>query len=175
MDTKTAAATTTVIGLDEEAGVPEDTIVLQAENTSFKIERKVAYLSKLVKTALQQDKTATEVKVRGIKDPKILGYIVEYMKHHQGKPGTIVEKPLRSKVMSEVCEDKWDAQFIDGFDKRSNQELYDLILGVNYMDIKCLLHLACAKVASLIKGQPLEKIKDILDPERKVPTTTTTE
>lgn len=29
-------------------------------------------------------------------------------------------------------------------------------------DIKSLLHLGCAKVASLIKGQPLEKIKDIL-------------
>jgi len=40
--------------------------------------------------------------------------------------------------------------------------LYDLILAANYMDIKSLLHLGCAKVASLIKGQPLEKIKDIL-------------
>ena len=30
------------------------------------------------------------------------------------------------------------------------------------MYIKSLLHLGCAKVASLIKGQPLEKIKDIL-------------
>lgn len=30
------------------------------------------------------------------------------------------------------------------------------------MDVKSLLHLGCAKVASLIKGQPLEKIKDIL-------------
>lgn len=40
--------------------------------------------------------------------------------------------------------------------------MYDLILAANYMDIKSLLHLGCAKVASLIKGQPLEKIKDIL-------------
>lgn len=35
------------------------------------------------------------------------------------------------------------------------------------MDIKSLLHLGCAKVASLIKGQPLEKIKDILATEPK--------
>jgi len=34
------------------------------------------------------------------------------------------------------------------------------------MDIKGLLHLGCAKVASLIKGQPLEKIKEILDPKQ---------
>lgn len=32
----------------------------------------------------------------------------------------------------------------------------------NYMDIKSLLHLGCSKVASLIKGQPLESIKAIL-------------
>ena len=37
----------------------------------------------------------------------------------------------------------------------------------NYMDIRSLLHLGCAKVASLIKGQPLEKIKGILDPNAK--------
>jgi len=35
------------------------------------------------------------------------------------------------------------------------------------MDIKSLLHLGCAKVASLIKGQPLEKIKDILSTGKK--------
>jgi hypothetical protein len=47
--------------------------------------------------------------------------------------------------------------------------LYDLILAANYMDIKSLLHLGCAKVASLIKGQPLEKIKEILDPNPGLP------
>jgi len=34
------------------------------------------------------------------------------------------------------------------------------------MDVKSGLHLGCAKVASLIKGQPLEKIKEILDPNQ---------
>jgi len=48
----------------------------------------------------------------------------------------------------------------------TRQQLYDLILAANYMDIKSLLHLGCAKVASLIKGQPLEKIKEILDPNQ---------
>merc|ERR1712146_105385 len=73
----------------------------------------------------------------------------------------IIEKPLRSKVMKDVCKDAWDAKFIDTIGEQ-RQQLYDLILAANYMDIKSLLHLGCAKVASLIKGQPLEKIKDIL-------------
>jgi len=67
----------------------------------------------------------------------------------------------RSKEMKQVCSDPWDAQYIDKIGD-TRQDLYDLILAANYMDIKGLLHLGCAKVASLIKGQPLEKIKDIL-------------
>jgi len=63
--------------------------------------------------------------------------------------------------MKNVCKDKWDAEFIDNIGI-NRQQLYDLILAANYMDVKSLLHLGCAKVASLIKGQPLEKIKDIL-------------
>jgi hypothetical protein len=43
----------------------------------------------------------------------------------------------------------------------------DVTQAANYMDIRSLLHLGCAKVASLIKGQPLEKIKEILDPHFK--------
>merc|ERR1711998_705567 len=87
------------------------------------------------------------------------------MNHHQGTEPAIIDKPLRNKKMSENVKDKWDAPFIDGITEKSKQALYDLILAANYMDIKALLHLGCAKVASLIKGQPLEKIKDILDPK----------
>lgn len=58
-----------------------------------------------------------------------------------------------------------DADYIDKIGE-TRQQLYDLILAANYMDIKSLLHLGCAKVASLIKGQPLEKIKEILDPNQ---------
>jgi len=91
----------------------------------------------------------------------ILAEVLTYMNHHKGVEPPIVEKPLRSKVMKDVCKDPFDAEFIDRIGE-NRQALYDLILAANYMDIKSLLHLGCAKVASLIKGQPLEKIKDIL-------------
>lgn len=83
------------------------------------------------------------------------------MNHHKGAEPAIIEKPLRSKIMKDVVKDPWDAVFIDKIGE-NRQQLYDLILAANYMDVKSLLHLGCAKVASLIKGQPLEKIKDIL-------------
>jgi S-phase kinase-associated protein 1 len=110
------------------------------------------------------DKESSEVPIPSVKG-EVLDKIVEYMKKHEGTEAEIVEKPLRSKTMAEVVKFPWDAEFIDGIQGR--QELYDLILGANYMDIKGLLHLSCAKVASLIKGEPLEKIKEILDPTAK--------
>jgi len=91
----------------------------------------------------------------------ILVEVIAYMNHHKGVEPPIIEKPLRSKVMKDVCKDPFDAEFIDRIGD-NRQALYDLILAANYMDIKSLRHLGCAKVASLIKGQPLEKIKDIL-------------
>jgi S-phase kinase-associated protein 1 len=94
----------------------------------------------------------------------VLELVVEYMIHHAGTEPDIVEKPLRSKNMKDVVKDQWDATFIDNL-ALEKQKLYDVILAANYMDIRSLLHLGCAKVASLIKGQPLDKIKGILNPK----------
>jgi S-phase kinase-associated protein 1 len=130
------------------------------DKKEFDIEKKHAFVSTLIKTTLDTDTSATEVPIPGV-NAVILTEVITYMNHHKGVEPPIVEKPLRSKVMKDVCKDPFDADFIDRIGE-NRQALYDLILAANYMDIKSLLHLGCAKVASLIKGQPLEKIKDIL-------------
>ena len=147
-----------VLGLDVEASGP---IVLKSsDEKTFTLEKKSAFISRLVSQALENDANATEVPIPGAKGA-VLELVVQYMTHHAGTEPPIIEKPLRSKLMKDVCKDKWDAEFIDAIGN-NRQQLYDLILAANYMDVKSLLHLGCAKVASLIKGQPLEKIKDIL-------------
>jgi S-phase kinase-associated protein 1 len=56
--------------------------------------------------------------------------------------------------MNEVMS-QWDADFVD-----VDQELlFELILAANYMDVKPLLDLTCAKVASMIKGKTPEQIR----------------
>jgi len=137
--------------------------LVSKDKKEYTVERKQAFVSMLVKTCLENDDKAEEVPIPGVTGA-ILGSVVEYMVHHKGIEPQLVEKPLRSKVMKDVCADKWDAEYIDKIGD-NRQQLYDLILAANYMDIKSLLHLGCAKVASLIKGQPLEKIKEILDPK----------
>jgi len=148
------------LGLDEESTKPLKLIA--KDKKEYSVERKHAFVSTLVKTSLENDEAA-ELNIPGVFGG-VLEKVVEYMAHHKGTEPPLVEKPLRSKMMKDVVQDKWDADYIDRIGE-NRQQLYDLILAANYMDIKSLLHLGCAKVASLIKGQPLEKIKEILDPK----------
>jgi len=103
----------------------------------------------------------------------VLREVVRYIISHKTKHPPLIQKPLISKVMKDVCACKWDAWFIDEVGD-NRQLLYDVILLANALNIQGLLHLACAKVASLIKGQPLANIQNILNPTTTTTTTTTT-
>lgn len=122
---------------------------------------KYAKLSIVIKTALETDAESKEIAILGGITSVTFKDLVKYMEASKGVEQPIAPKPLRSKVMKETGVAEWAAAFIDEIGE-DRQRLYDFILGANYLDIKCALHLGCAKVASLIKGQPLEKIKEIL-------------
>lgn len=145
--------------------VPTITLVSK-EGDAFKVPVDDASISVLIRSSLENDKTCESIRL--LVEGKTLAKVVEYMDHHKGKEAPNVEKPLRDKSMSKVCKDLWDAEFIDavGYDRSL---LYSVILAANYLDIKGLLHLGCAKVASLAKGEPVDKIKEILDPNRVDP------
>jgi S-phase kinase-associated protein 1 len=88
------------------------------------------------------------------------------MNHHKGKEPPLIEKPLRSRFMIEICKDPWDADFIDRIGE-DRKDLYDLMLAANYMDMQPLLYIGAAKTATLVKGQPLDKIKSQLAINRR--------
>lgn len=101
-----------------------------------------------------------------IKRNEILDLIVTYCNARKGVAGNPPSKPLRSKLMSAVVNDPWDATFIDRVDNASRQDLVDLYMvcssdlqrhnvsfqASNYLSINCLMMLCAAKMASLIKG-----------------------
>lgn len=147
-----------VAGLDDTASGAIK--LISKDGQTYEVDKKDAFISKLVKTSLENDEAAAELNIPGV-ESTILDLVVKYMQHHEGTEPPIIEKPLKSKVMADNC-NKWDADFIDALAENNNKQLYDLILAANYMDIKGLLHLGCAKVASLIKNCPLEQIKNIL-------------
>ena len=79
---------------------------------------------------------------------QVLQKVIEFCEHHLTDPMSEIEKPLKSQVMADVVQ-TWYADFVD----LEQVLLFELILAANYMDIKPLLDLTCATVASMIKGK----------------------
>jgi len=132
-----------------------------ANGEKFSIDRDSAMMCNLVKSIIEGDSDATTIEIKKV-SADILKLIVDYLKHHKGKVPAEIAKPIRSVKMEKIVEDEWDAKFINGQSKRT---IFQIILGANYMDIKSLLHLGCAKIATLIKGKSPEEIKKILSEE----------
>ena len=94
-----------------------------------------------------EDDKATEIPLPNVKS-EVLKKVIEFCEHHLEEPMTEIEKPLKSQNMADVVQ-KWYADFVD----LEQVLLFELILAANYMDIKPLLDLTCATVASMIKGK----------------------
>jgi S-phase kinase-associated protein 1 len=148
-----------VVGSEEKEISPEgDITLISKERTSFTLPKKCAFMSNLVKITSEQDRSETHINVKI--DSHSLANIVSYLNHHDGVKPKEIKKPLRSLDMSKIVDDAWDAKFINSFPQ---EELKEIITAANYMDIQPLLQLACAKVASLIKGKTNEEIKKLFE------------
>jgi len=146
-------------GLDDDED--EVLILISSEDDApreFEISRKAALMCNLVKSILEGDANAKKIPIKKVRGD-ILQLIVEYLKHHNGKKPEEIAKPIRSVKMERIVADKWDAEYINKMNKKT---IFQVILGANYMDLPSLLHLGCAKIATLIKGKSPEEIKNIL-------------
>ena len=124
--------------------------------SSVQVSKKHAMLSKLVATMLEgmEQEEVTDVPLPNVtKD--ILSRIMEFMVYYDGSPMSEIEKPLKSANMSDNISDPWYVKFID----LPQDVIMDIILAANYMDIKPLLDLSCAKIASMLKGKTPEEIR----------------
>ncbi len=133
----------------------------------FSISKKYTCISDLIFTMFNGDKEANEISLN--LDSKQLKLAVEYMKHHKGEEPPLVERPLKSKIMSENVKDPWDTKYIDDINTNPDNidEISEMCNTSNYLGIKSLVHLACAKVASIIKGKSKEEMKKLLNIEEE--------
>eukprot|EP00486_Rosalina_sp_Unknown_P006690 CAMPEP_0201569618 /NCGR_PEP_ID=MMETSP0190_2-20130828/11406_1 /ASSEMBLY_ACC=CAM_ASM_000263 /TAXON_ID=37353 /ORGANISM="Rosalina sp." /LENGTH=295 /DNA_ID=CAMNT_0047992147 /DNA_START=40 /DNA_END=927 /DNA_ORIENTATION=- len=90
-----------------------------------------------------------------------LEQILTYLGHHNGVEPDPIPCPVRSIHMDQIAS-KWDAAWMDGFDKKT---IFHIIQAANYLDIKCLVHLGCAKIATLIKQMDQKEINRIIEEE----------
>jgi len=146
-------------GLD--AGTDDNLVLISCDENApkeFTIDRESALMCNLVRSIIEGDSEVKKIEIKKVSQD-ILKLIVEYLKHHKGKVPAEIAKPIRSVKMEKIVEDSWDADFIN---KQPKRTIFQIILGANYMDIKSLLHLGCAKIATMIKGKSPEEIKKIL-------------
>lgn len=131
--------------------------LVSQEGEQFDVALDVAKMSELVKTMF--DPEAPEDEVQDIPLPNvktaILSKVIEFASHYKTEPMNEIEKPLKSSNMSEVVQ-QWYADFVNV----EQEILFEMILAANFMDIKPLLDLTCATVASMIKGKTPEEIRE---------------
>ena len=131
--------------------------LVSQEGESYEVPLKTAKMSELVKNMIDEDQDEEETQEIPLPNVKsqILSKVIEYTQHYNTVEAMVeIEKPLKSANMHEVVQE-WYASYVDV----EQDILFELILAANYLDIKPLLDLTCATVASMIKGKTPEEIR----------------
>ena len=113
-------------------------------------------MSELVKSMIEEedeDENTPEIPLPNVK-ATVLKKVIEFCTHYNTEAMEEIEKPLKSSNMAQVVQ-QWYADYVNV----DQAILFELILAANYMDIKPLLDLTCATVASMIKGKTPEEIR----------------
>ena len=131
----------------------EQVNIISKENESFTISKEVSQLSELLKTILEDEKE-NEIYLK-IVSSQYLKKVIEFMNYYSSNPFEEIQKPLKSPNLKDFLSD-WYISFLD----IDNDTLFELISVSNYLDIKPLLDLTCAKVATMIKGKDTSEIRD---------------
>lgn len=162
------------VGLDEEAHTEQEQQVnihmqtpipnhpiflLSNDGENVELTTVQTSLSEMVNAALEKDVECKALTVDV--GARVLRDIAEYLVHHDGVTPAEIEKPVKSSDMKVNCADPWDAEFIDRI-AEERQRLYDLMIKANYLGVVALVNLGAAKIATLIRGQPLDRVRQIL-------------
>jgi len=128
--------------------------LLSQEGELIEVEEEVAMKSTLIKNMIEDAGTEEDIPLPNVKT-SVLKKVLEYCQHYKNDNPPEIEKPLKSTNMIDVVPE-FDAKYID---LENLEEIFEIILAANYLDIKSLLDLSCAKIASLIKGKTPEEIR----------------
>ena len=129
-------------------------ILISSDGEKIEISAKAAMRSTLIKDSIQDCRDdIIEFTANNVKG-NILKKIVEYLEHYKDTEPKEIERPLPSQNFKE-CVDEFDFNFTD----IDLNMIFEIVLASNYLDIKPLLELANAKVASILKGKTTEEIR----------------
>ena len=127
--------------------------LMTKDGETMTVDVEVAKESVLIKGILEDNGTEEEIAVSQV-TRAIMQKVITFCEHIKEHAPPEIEKPLSSTDMNQVV-DPWSADFVNV----EQEELFEIVMAANYLDIKPLLELSCAKVASLIKGKSVQEIR----------------
>ena len=149
---------------------PNKTIkVVSEDGKVVELSKKAAEKSEILKGMIEDYPDDTELQVKSVKGDALVK-IKEYLEHYEETEPKEIHKPLKGTDFKD-CVDEWDYNFIGKVD--DNETLENLILAANFLNIRPLLILLAAKIASKIKGVNTQTIRNVFgikglnDDERK--------
>tara|TARA_Y100000389_G_scaffold204629_1_gene258454 strand:- start:9060 stop:9551 length:492 start_codon:yes stop_codon:yes gene_type:complete len=89
----------------------------------------------------------------------ILCKIIQYMEYHKKNPPIEIKRPLESNDLNESGISSWDLSFIDN----NKDILIELVNASEYLGINSLMHLICAKLASMLLERTNDEIRILLN------------
>ena len=133
--------------------------LLCSDGEEVQVEVSIAEKSVLIKGLIDDSGTEEQVPLPNVKRP-ILEKVIEFCRHIKDNAVPEIEKPLRNTDMATVVDARY-ANYINV----EQEMLFELIMASNYLDIKPLLELSCAKVASMIKNKSIQEIRKFFNIE----------
>lgn len=128
--------------------------LISNDEVKFLVAKEVAIQSSFIKDMLEECDEEATVPLPNV-DGKTLKKVVEYMEKYVTEKSKEIEKPLKGKIEDIVSE--WDAEFLN----MEQSSLMEVIMAANYLNVKDLLEICCAKVASTIRGKKPEEIREM--------------
>jgi S-phase kinase-associated protein 1 len=130
----------------------EQITMVTLEGTQLTAPITLRHMSKFIDTILEDAGASEEIPLTNI-STKCLSTILEFCAYHKYEnPGYEIPRPLPSADISAVVPAEWsdDVTLINGLE---TETVCELINACNFLDIKCLLDLSLARIASMFIGK----------------------
>ncbi|KAK1309059.1 SKP1-like protein 1A [Acorus calamus] len=128
------------------------TITLRSsDGEEFEVPKEVALMSVTIRNIIEDDWDGKNIPLYNV-ESGVLAKVIEYCKRHS----PAIAAATNNEAMTEEELEAWDKYFVMNMD---NHELFEVIMGTNYMVVQGLMDLACQRVADMVKDLSIEEVR----------------
>lgn len=151
------------LSLDNEEE-DKDVSLISKDGKKFTVKSKYTHCSNVCKTVFESRESDIELPLNNINSTE-LEQVVEYMNYCKGIETLQVKEETNFLSVDKVCDDKWAVDFVNRYSntRESQEKLYKLTEALNYLEIKQLLQLCCAKFATYVAQMNVQEIVDMFN------------